>query len=119
MLNKTVFAIRESVDNYQGQYVVEITYSKEDDVDGKGEMGHAKEYTHMLTAAGLEVEYVQKRYTIEAIVTYNNKEEFDVVVRFAAFDLGYTDIIVNQLSRKMYDEVSEIVLNNSKTKLFR
>ena len=119
MLNKTVFAIRESFDNYQGQYVVEITYSKEDDVDGKGEMGHAKEYTHMLTAAGLEVEYVQKRYTIEAIVTYNNKEEFDVVVRFAAFDLGYTDIIVNQLSRKMYDEVSEIVLNNSKTKLFR
>jgi hypothetical protein len=119
MLNKTVFAIRESFDNYQGQYVVEITYSKEDDVDGKGEMGHAKEYTHMLTAAGLEVEYVQKRYTIEAIVTYNNKEEFDVVVRFAAFDLGYTDIIVNQLSRKMYDEVSEIVLNNSKTKLFK
>lgn len=119
MLNKTVFAIRESVDNYQGQYVVEITYSKEDDVDGKGEMGHAKEYTHMLTAAGLEVEYVQKRYTIEAIVTYNNKEEFDIVVRFAAFDLGYTDIVVNQLSRKMYDEVSEIVLNNSKSKLFR
>jgi hypothetical protein len=119
MLNKTVFAIRESFDNYQGQYVIEITYSKEDDVEGKGEMAHAKEYTHMLTAAGLEVEYVQKRYTIEAIVTCNNKEEFDVVVRFAAFDLGYTDIIVNQLSRKMYDEVSEIVLNNSKTKLFR
>ena len=73
----------------------------------------------MLTAAGLEVEYVQKRYTIEAIVTYNNKKEFDDVARFAAFDLGYTDGIVNKLSRKMYDEVSEIVLNNSKPKLFR
>lgn len=119
MLNKTVFAIRESFDNYQGQYVIEITYSKEDDVEGKGEMAHAKEYTHMLTAAGLEVEYVQKRYTIEAIVTYNNKKEFDDVARFAAFDLGYTDGIVNKLSRKMYDEVSEIVLNNSKPKLFR
>lgn len=119
MLNKTVFAIRESFDNYQGQYVVEITYSKEDDVEGKGEMAHAKEYTHMLTAVGLEVEYVQKRYTIEAIVTYNNKKEFDDVVKFAAFDLGYTDIIVNKLSKKMYDEVSKIVLNNSKPKLFR
>ena len=119
MLDNTVFGINESVDNYSGQYTIEITYTKEDDIEGKGEMAHAKEYTHMLTTAGLEVEYVQKRYTIEAIVTYNNKEEFDVVVRFAAFDLGYTDIIVNQLSRKMYDEVSKIVLNNSKKKLFR
>jgi hypothetical protein len=73
----------------------------------------------MLTTAGLEVEYKQKRFTIEAIVTYNNKEEFDEVVRFAAFDLGYTDIIVPKLSKKMYDEVSKIVLNNSKPKLFR
>ena len=52
-------------------------------------------------------------------MTYNNKEEFDEVVRFAAFDLGYTDIIVPKLSKKMYDEVSKIVLNNSKPKLFR
>ena len=84
-----------------------------------GEMGHAKLYTQMLRTAGLEVEYKQKRFTIEATVTYNNKQEFDDVVRFAAFDLGYTDIIVPKLSRKTYDEVSEIVLNNSKPKLFR
>lgn len=127
MLDNTVFGINESVDNYQGQYVVEITHSQYDNdgLDGAArgrvlsDMEHAELYTQMLRTAGLEVEYVQKRYTIEAIVTYNNKEEFDVVVRFAAFDLGYTDIIVNQLSKKMYDEVSKIVLDNSKTKLFR
>jgi hypothetical protein len=119
MLDNTVFGINESVDNYQGQYTIEITYTKEDDIEGKGEMGHAELYTQMLRTAGLEVEYKQKRFTIEAIVTYNNKKEFDDVVRFAAYDLGYTDIIVNKLSKKMYDEVSEIVLNNSKPKLFR
>lgn len=119
MLDKTVFAINESVDNYSGQYTIEITYSKEDDIEGKGEMGHAELYTQMLRTAGLEVEYKQKRFTIEATVTYNNKQEFDDVVRFAAYDLGYTDVIVNKLSRKMYDEVSQIVLNNSKPKLFR
>lgn len=119
MLDNTVFDINESVDNYQGQYTIEITYTKEDDVEGKGEMGHAKLYTQMLRTAGLEVEYKQKRFTIEATVTYNNKQEFDDVVRFAAYDLGYTDIVVNKLSKKMYDEVSEIVLDNSKPKLFR
>ena len=119
MLDNTVFGINESVDNYSGQYTIEITYSKEDDEEKLGEMGHAELYTNMLTSAGLEVEYKQKRFTIEAIVTYNNKEEFDEVVRFAAFDLGYTDIIVPKLSKKMYDEVSQIVLNNSKPKLFR
>ena len=119
MLDNTVFGINESVDNYSGQYTIEITYSKEDDIEGAGEMGHAELYTQMLRNAGLEIEYKQKRFTIEAIVTYNNKKEFDDVVRFAAYDLGYTDIIVNKLSKKMYDEVSEIVLNNSKPKLFR
>jgi hypothetical protein len=119
MLDKTVFAINESVDNYSGVYTIEITYSKADDEEKLGEMGHAKLYTQMLRTAGLEVEYKQKRYTIEAIVTYNNKEEFDQVVRFAAFDLGYTDIIVPKLSRKTYDEVSQIVLDNSAPKLFR
>ena len=119
MLDNTVFGINESVDNYSGQYTIEITYSKEDDEEKLGEMGHAELYTNMLTTAGLEVEYKQKRFTIEAIVTYNNKEEFDEVVRFAAYDLGYTDIIVPKLSKKMYDEVSQIVLNNSKPKLFR
>lgn len=119
MLDNTVFGINESVDNYSGQYTIEITYTKEDDIEGKGEMAHAELYTQMLRTAGLEVEYKQKRYTIEATVTYNNKQEFDDVVRFAAYDLGYTDIIVDKLSRKMYDEVSQIVLNNSKQKLFR
>jgi hypothetical protein len=119
MLDNTIFGINESVDNYSGQYTIEITYSKADDEEKLGEMGHAELYTQMLTTAGLEVEYKQKRFTIEAIVTYNNKEEFDEVVRFAAFDLGYTDIIVPKLSKKMYDEVSKIVLNNSKPKLFR
>lgn len=118
MLDRTVF-LKESVDNYIGTYTIEITYSKADDEEKLGEMGHAELYTNMLTSAGLDVEFKQKRYTIEAIVTYNNKEEFDEVVRFAAFDLGYTDIIVPKLSRKMYDEVSEIVLQNSKPKLFR
>lgn len=118
MLDKTVF-LNESVDNYSGVYTIEITYSKDDDEEKLGEMGHAKLYTNMLTSAGLDVEYKQKRYTIEAIVTYNNKEEFDEVVRFAAFDLGYTDIIVPKLSRKTYDEVSQIVLDNSAPKLFR
>ena len=119
MLDKTVFAINESVDNYSGQYTIEIVYSKESDVEGKGEMGHAELYTQMLRNAGLEIEYKQKRFTIEAIVTYNNKEEFDAVVRFSAFDLGYTDTVLPKLSRKTYDEVSEIVLQNSKPKLFR
>ena len=123
MLDNIIFSVNESldnsVDNYSGQYTIEITYSKEDDVEGAGEMGHAELYTQMLKTAGLEIEYKQKRFTIEAIVTYNNKEEFDEVVRFAAFDLGYTDIIVPKLSKKMYDEVSKIVLNNSKPKLFR
>lgn len=119
MLDNTVFGINESVDNYSGQYTIEITYSKEDDIEGAGEMGHAELYTQMLRNAGLEIEYKQKRFTIEAIVTYNNKKEFDDVVRFAAYDLGYTDIIVNKLSKKMYDEVSQIVLDNSKPKLFR
>ena len=119
MLDNTVFGINESVDNYSGEYTIEITYTKEDDVEGKGEMGHAELYTQMLRTAGLEVEYKKKRFTIEATVTYNNKKEFDDVVRFAAYDLGYTDIIVNKLSKKMYDEVSQIVLNNSKPKLFR
>ena len=119
MLDNTVFDINESVDNYSGQYTIEITYSKEDDIEGAGEMGHAELYTQMLRNAGLEIEYKQKRFTIEAIVTYNNKQEFDDVVRFAAYDLGYTDIVVNKLSKKMYDEVSQIVLNNSKQKLFR
>lgn len=118
MLDRTVF-LKESVDNYSGEYTIEITYSKADDEEKLGEMGHAELYTQMLRTAGLEVEYKQKRFTIEAIVTYNNKEEFDEVVRFAAYDLGYTDIIVNKLSKKMYDEVSQIVLNNSKPKLFR
>ena len=118
MLDRTVF-LKESVDNYSGQYTIEITYSKDDDEEKLGEMGHAELYTNMLTSAGLDVEYKQKRFTIEAIVTYNNKEEFDTVVRFAAFDLGYTDIIVPKLSRKMYDEVSQIVLDNSAPKLFR
>ena len=119
MLDNTVFGINESVDNYSGVYTIEITYTKEDDIEGKGEMGHAELYTQMLRTAGLEVEYKQKRFTIEAIVTYNNKKEFDDLVRFAAYDLGYTDIVVNKLSKKMYDEVSKIVLNNSKPKLFR
>jgi hypothetical protein len=119
MLDNTVFGINESVDNYSGQYTIEIVYSKESDVEGKGEMGHAELYTQMLRNAGLEIEYKQKRYSIDAIVTYNNKEEFDDVVRFAAYDLGYTDIVVNKLSKKMYDEVSKIVLNNSNRKLFR
>ena len=119
MLDNTVFGINESVDNYSGVYTIEITYSKDDDEEKLGEMGHAKLYTNMLTSAGLDVEYKQKRFTIEAIVTYNNKEEFDQVVRFAAFDLGYTDIIVPKLSRKTYDEVSKIVLDNSAPKLFR
>lgn len=119
MLDNTVFGINESVDNYSGEYTIEITYTKEDDIEGKGEMSHAVLYTQMLRNAGLEVAYKQKRFTIEAIVTYNNKKEFDDVVRFAAYDLGYTDIIVDKLSRKMYDEVSQIVLNNSKQKLFR
>ena len=118
MLDRTVF-LKESVDNYSGQYTIEITYSKADDEEKLGEMGHAELYTNMLTSAGLDVEYKQKRFTVEATVTYNNKEEFDTVVRFAAFDLGYTDIIVPKLSRKTYDEVSEIVLRNSKPKLFR
>ena len=119
MLDNTVFGINESVDNYSGVYTIEITYSKDDDEEKLGEMGHAKLYTNMLTSAGLDVEYKQKRFTIEAIVTYNNKEEFDQVVRFAAFDLGYTDIIVPKLSRKTYDEVSKSVLDNSAPKLFR
>ena len=118
MLDRTVF-LKESVDNYSGQYTIEITYSKDDDEEKLGEMGHAKVYTNMLTSAGLDVEYKQKRYTIEATVTYNNKEEFDTVVRFAAFDFGYTDTVLPKLSRKTYDEVSEIVLQNSKPKLFR
>ena len=118
MLDRTVF-LKESVDNYSGQYTIEITYSKDDDEEKLGEMGHAELYTQMLRTAGLEIEYKQKRFTIEAIVTYNNKEEFDEVVRFAAFDLGYTDIIVPKLSKKMYDEVSKIVLDNSAPKLFR
>lgn len=119
MLDNTVFGINESVNNYSGVYTIEITYTKEDDIEGKGEMSHAVLYTQMLRNAGLEVAYKQKRFTIEAIVTYNNKKEFDDLVRFAAYDLGYTDIVVNNLSKKMYDEVSEIVLNNSKPKLFR
>lgn len=123
MLDKIIFSINESldnsVDNYSGQYTIEITYSKADDEDKLGEMGHAEVYTHMLTSAGLDVEYKQKRFTIEATVTYNNKEEFDEVVRFAAFDLGYTDTVLPKLSRKTYDEVSEIVLQNSKPKLFK
>ena len=104
--------------NYSGQYTIEITYSKADDEEKLGEMGHAELYTNMLTSAGLDVEFKQKRYTIEATVTYNNKEEFDEVVRFAAFDLGYTDTVLPKLSRKTYDEVSKIVLQNSKPKLF-
>ncbi len=123
MLDNIIFSVNESldnsVDNYSGEYTIEITYSKEDDIEGAGEMGHAELYTQMLKTAGLEIEYKQKRFTIEATVTYNNKQEFDDVVRFAAYDLGYTDIIVNKLSKKMYDEVSKIVLNNSKPKLFR
>ena len=123
MLDNIIFSVNESldntVDNYSGEYTIEITYSKADDEEKLGEMGHAELYTNMLTSAGLDVEFKQKRFTIEAIVTYNNKEEFDEVVRFAAFDLGYTDIIVPKLSKKMYDEVSKIVLNNSKPKLFR
>ena len=118
MLDRTVF-LKESVDNYSGKYTIEITYSKDDDEEKLGEMGHAELYTNMLTSAGLDVEYKQKRFTIEAIVTYNNKEEFDEVVRFAAFDLGYTDTILPKLSRKTYDEVSKIVLDNSAPKLFR
>jgi hypothetical protein len=118
MLEKTVF-LKEGVDNYSGEYTIEITYSKADDEEKLGEMGHAELYTNMLTSAGLDVEFKQKRFTIEATVTYNNKEEFDVVVRFAAFDLGYTDTVLPKLSRKTYDEVSEIVLQNSKPKLFR
>ena len=118
MLDRTVF-LKESVDNYSGQYTIEITYSKDDDEEKLGEMGHAELYTHMLTSAGLDVEYKQKRFTIEATVTYNNKEEFDAVVRFVAFDLGYTDTVLPKLSRKTYDEVSEIVLQNSAPKLFR
>ena len=118
MLDRTVF-LKESVDNYSGKYTIEITYSKDDDEEKLGEMGHAELYTNMLTSAGLDVEYKQKRFTIEATVTYNNKEEFDEVVRFAAFDLGYTDIIVPKLSQKTYDEVSKIVLDNSAPKLFR
>ena len=118
MLDRTIF-LKESVDNYSGKYTIEITYSKADDEEKLGEMGHAKVYTNMLTSAGLDVEYTQKRFTIEATVTYNNKEEFDTVVRFAAFDLGYTDTVLHKLSRKTYDEVSEIVLKNSKPKLFR
>ena len=118
MLDRTVF-LKESVDNYSGQYTIEITYSKADDEEKLGEMGHAQSYTHMLTSAGLDVEFKQKRFTIEATVTYNNKEEFDEVVRFAAFDLGYTDTVLPKLSRKTYDEVSGIVLQNSKPKLFR
>lgn len=118
MLDRTIF-LKESVDNYSGKYTIEITYSKADDEEKLGEMGHAKVYTNMLTSAGLDVEYTQKRFTIEATVTYNNKEEFDTVVRFAAFDLGYTDTVLPKLSRKTYDEVSEIVLKNSKPKLFR
>ena len=117
MLDRTVF-LKESVDNYSGTYTIEITYSKADDEEKLGEMGHAQSYTHMLTSAGLDVEYKQKRFTIEATVTYNNKEEFDEVVRFAAFDLGYTDTVIPKLSRKTYDEVSKIVLQNSKPKLF-
>ena len=118
MLDNTVFAINENVDNYSGEYTIEITYTKEDDIEGKGEMAHAELYTQMLRNEGLEIEYKQKRYTIEAVVSYHDKKEFDDVVRFAAYDLGYTDIIVDKLSKKMYDEVSQIVLSNSNKKLF-
>ena len=118
MLDRTVF-LKENVDNYRGEYTFEITYNKSDDEYGRGEMEQAKFYTQTLIDAGLEVSFKEKRFTIEATVTYNNKEEFDIVVRFAAFDMGYTDTVIPKLSKKTYDEVSEIVLQNSKPKLFR
>lgn len=106
------------VDNYNGEYVCEITYNKNDDMEGLGEMGRARLYTKMLRRAGLDVTYKQKRYCIDAIVKYTNKREFDDVVRFAAFDLGYTDLIMPKLPKKTYDEVSAIVLNGGGHSIF-
>lgn len=106
------------VDKYNGEYVCEITYNSNDDMEGLGEMGRARLYTKMLRRAGLDVTYKQKRYCIEATVKYTNKQEFDDVVRFAAFDLGYTDLIMPKLPRKTYDEVSAIVLNGDRHSIF-
>jgi hypothetical protein len=72
----------------------------------------------MLRKAGLDVSYKHKRYCIEALVTYYNKNQFDDVVRFAAYDLGYTSTILSKLPKKMYDEVSAIVLNKSPKTIF-
>ena len=124
MLDNTVFriSVSESVNlenDYVGSYTTEITFNKDDEEYGRSEMEHAKIYTQSLTEAGLEVDFKQKRFAIEATVTYNNKEEFDTVVRFAAFDMGETSTVIPKLSKKMYDEVSKIVLQNSKPKLFR
>lgn len=106
------------LDKYNGEYVCEITYTRGDDTEGLGEMGHARLYTKMLRRAGLDVTYKQKRYCIEAIVKYTNKQEFDDVVRFAAFDLGYTDLILPKLPMKTYNEVSAIVLNGDRHSIF-
>lgn len=106
------------LDKYTGEYVCEITYTHGDDTEGLGEMGHARLYTKMLRRAGLDVTYKQKRYCIEAIVKYTNKQEFDDVVRFAAFDLGYTDLILPNLPMKTYNEVSAIVLNGDRHSIF-
>jgi len=106
------------VDKYNGEYVCEITYNRNDDMEGLGEMGRARLYTKMLRRAGLDVTYKQKRYCIEATVKYTNKQEFDDVVRFAAFDLGYTDLIMPKLPKKTYDEVSAIVLNGGGHSIF-
>ena len=106
------------VDNYNGEYVCEITYNRSDDEEGLGELGRARLYTQMLRRAGLDVTYKQKRYCVEAIVKYTNKQEFDDVVRFAAFDLGYTDLILPKLPRKTYDKVSAIVLNGDRHSIF-
>lgn len=105
-------------DNYTGAYVFEIVYSKDNDLSGRGELGHARLYTSMLRKAGLDVSYKHKRYCIEALVTYYNKKQFDDVVRFAAYDLGYTGTILPKLPKKMYDEVSLIVLNKSPKTIF-
>lgn len=106
------------LDKYNGEYVCKITYNRNDDSEDLGEMGHARLYTKMLRRAGLDVTYQQKRYCIEAIVKYTNKQEFDDVVRFAAFDLGYTDLIMPKLPRKTYEEVSAIVLNGDNHSIF-
>ena len=99
-----------------GEFITDFIFSRTNDEERNlDEMSAAKLHVKYLLKKGLKIDLVQKRYSVQYVIHYNNKQQYEDLLQWYAWHCGENDFITTPISRKLRPQLEKIIKSGKQT----